>query len=313
MESTVEVIVSQAWEAPLQLLHKQFHETANDRCLLWVNPAQGDPFSSHAIEQQRKIVVPIAHPRFDQQFAPYLIELALDEYAGAELFKMSVELAWNSWTKDSLWAGNGQAIAGWVISDEAPENIARHWASHCHIHSVQGLEKLLRFHDPGVREWLWPAMTVEQQRQMLGPVSSVIAFDRQQNLMRHGLDDTHALFPHAALEQRLILSSSQWAQVNDYSTLHAAWLTWGESGPKQWEQAIFSALARATHYGIVDKKDRELFALHVLQLGSDFHDDQRLQAVWSMTGAGEFYGGALEEVTGCPADQLQDYFSKKIR
>lgn len=310
MESTVEIIASQVWEASLQLLHKQFHETANDRCLLWVNPAQGDPFSSHAIVQQRKIVVPIAHPRFDQKFAPYLIELALDEYADAELFKMSVELAWKSWTQDSLWAGNGQAIAGWIVSDEAPEKIARHWASHCYIHAVQGLEKLLRFHDPGVREWLWQAMTLEQQRQMLGPVNSVIAFDRQQKLMRHGLEGTPVPSLHAD-EQRLVLSSSQWAQINDYATLHAAWLIWGKSGQPQWEQAVFAALARATHYGIVDKKDRELFALHAMQLGSGFHDDRRLQAVWSMTSAGEFYGGALEEVTGCPADKLQDYFSKK--
>lgn len=311
MEPMIETIASQAWEAPIQLLHKQFHEMANDRCLLWVNPAQGDPFSSHAIVQQRKVVVPIAHSRFDQQFAPYLIELALDKYAGAELFRMSVELAWRSWTKDSLCAGNGQAIAGWIISDDAPEKIARHWASHCYLHAVQGLDKLLRFHDPGVREWLWPAMTVDQRRQMLGPASSVIAFDRQQTLMRHELTNVGELTPDAASGQRLFLSPAQWAQVDDYSTVHAAWLRCVKSMPIRWENAVFSALVHATQYGIVDKKDRELFALHVLQLGSGFHEDQRLQTVWRMTGAGEFYGGALEEVTGYPADQLQEYFSEK--
>lgn len=311
MEAMTETLASLAWEAPLQLLHKQFYDTAHDRCLLWVNPAQGDPFSSHAIVQKRKIVVPIAHPRFDQRFAPYLIELALDEYADAELFKMSVELAWQSWGKDSLLAGNGQTIAGWIISDAAPEDLARHWASHCYIHAVQGLEKLLRFHDPGVREWLWTVMTVDQRRQMLGPASSVIALDRRQNLMRHALDKDGASASHAASGQRLILSAAQWVQVDDYSTVHAAWLGWGKALPMLWEKAVFSALAHATRYGIVDKKDRELFALHVLQIGSDFHDDQRLQAVWRMTGAGEFYGAALEEVTGCPADQLQDYWSRQ--
>ena len=146
---------------------------------------------------------------------------------------------------------------------------------------------------------------------MLGPASCLIAFDRQQNLMRHELDHDEAPTSHAAPGPRLFLSPAQWAQVEDYSTLHAAWLRWGKAAPKGWEQAVFSALAHATRHAIVDKKDRELFALHVLQIGSGFHDDPRLQPVWRMTGAGEFYGAALEEVTGCPADQLQDYLSRK--
>lgn len=306
----------QQWLAPLQVLHRQFYELANDRCLLWVNPAQGDPFADDSLVQQRKVRVPIAHPRFDQQFAPYLVALKLDGSADAEVFKSSVRIAWQAWSDAHLLAGAGQPVAGWVLGETTPQELARHWANSCHLHQVDGLDKLLRFHDPGVREWLWPTLSARQQQQLLGPARQLVGFDRQQNLLWHamGQPQTMAQEGTPAAAQRLRLTPSQWQQVGDYATLHAAWLACRPAmASGAWQQGVLAALAQATRHNIVDRQDRELFARHALQMGAHFHADERLHAVWTLTRAGEFYGGALEEVTGCAADQLQAYLQAPLQ
>ena len=199
------------WEQSLQALHKLFLEASDDTCLLWVNPAQGDPFEDDALARERRVPVPISHPRFDPRFAPYLLPLTLHRFADADIFKRSVQLAWQSWSLDSLNFANGQPIGGWVVTSRPPAELARHWADHCHLHLRGGLTKLLRFHDPSVREWLWPTLSPAQRRQLLGP---------------------------------------------------------------------------------------------------DFHTDERLLPVWKLTAAGEFYGGAIEDVTQHAADQLHRYLTQ---
>ena len=303
------------WEQSLQALHKLFLEASDDTCLLWVNPAQGDPFEDDALARERRVPVPISHPRFDPRFAPYLLPLTLHRFADADIFKRSVQLAWQSWSLDSLKFANGQPIGGWVVTPRPAAELARHWADHCHLHLRGGLTKLLRFHDPGVREWLWPTLSPAQRRQLLGPATTLIGFDRQQHLMFHQIDGDA---PPTDAGARLTLDPQQWAQVDDYAALHAAWLQWRQEagqGPADestaWRApAIFSALGHASGYGIHDAQDRELFALHALRLGPDFHTDERLQPVWKLTAAGEFYGGAVEDITQHAADQLHRYLTQ---
>lgn len=302
------------WLPHLQALHRRFLETAGDTCLLWVNPAQGDPFESDELVEACRVRVPILHPRFDPQFAPYLVSLVLNRFADAEVFKRSVQLAWDAWSMSRLQAGNGQPVCGWIIGATKPEELARHWASHCHLHKDGGLDKLLRFHDPAVREWLWPALSVAQQRQLLGPARALVSFTRQRKLLSHELAEPER-HEHTAgtLPGKLVLTSQLWGQVDDYATVHAAWMN-AISTPGGLDAAdefdprpVLQALAQATQYGITDSHDRALFATHALQCGAKFHTDLRLQKVWPLTKDGEFYGGALEEVTGVPVDQLHKF------
>lgn len=307
------------WLPHLQALHRRFFETAGDTCLLWVNPAQGDPFEDNELVKASRVRVPILHPRFDPQFAPYLVPLVLDRFADADVFKRSVQLAWDAWSLPSLQAANGQPVCGWIIGATAPEELARHWASHCHLHKDGGLDKLLRFHDPGVREWLWPALSVAQQRQLLGPARTLLSFNRQRALLSHELaepqgdGDGHTA---GAIPGRLVLTSQQWQQIDDYATVHAAWLNAiaapsGLDAPGGFDpRPVLQALAHATQYGVTDAQDRTLFATHALQCGANFYLDPRLQKVWDLTKDGDFYGGALEEVTGVPADQLRDFLAR---
>jgi hypothetical protein len=302
--------------AHLQTLHRQLYDSALDRCLLWVNPAQGDPFEGDALVQERKVRVPISHPRFDLKYAPYLAPLDLSRSADAEVFKASVRMAWDAWTLPSLLALRGQPIGGWVVTDVAPAALAQYWASHCHLHVAGGLHKLLRFHDPSVREWLWPALDTAQQRRLLGPARLLIGIDRQQNLMQQSQRAQAESEPAPAQPLNLKLTEPQWAQVEDYAVLHSAWLAWCEEQPRNrasldsaggWRKGLFAALQQATQFGIVDPQDRELFARHALQLGADFYTHEKLNTVWGKTRAGEFYGGAVEEVSGLPVDELQTY------
>lgn len=322
MNQTSALALPKSWEGHLQTLHRQLCESADDQCLLWVDPAQGDPFAGNPLVEERCVRVPIAHPHFDVQFAPYLVPLNLSKSPDAELFKTSVHMAWEAWTMASLRACNGQAIAGWAVSKDTPKALAQHWADYCHIHKFNGLNKLLRFHDPSVREWLWPTLSPLQQRQLLGPAQRLIALSRQQNLMQQNAAGTAKdisadhLAKDESVSQKLTLTAAQWTQVENYATVHAAWLEScgrhpeyraGLEQKKAWEQGIFAALQQASQYGIHDPQDRQLFAVHALQIGSDFHAHGKLQAVWKRTRAGDFYGGALEEESEHTADQLQTY------
>jgi hypothetical protein len=312
----------QGWEATLQILHRQIYDSTDSKCLLWVNPAQGDVFAENTAVKKRQVRVPISHVRFDPQFAPYLVELDLSKFVDADIFNASVEMAWNAWTHGSLSAHNGQPIAGWIEAIGAPSDLAQYWAQHCYLHPLNGLTKLLRFHDPGVREWLWPTLSPAQKRQLLGPVRKLMAFGREQCLVQQGIDeipDAERLTP-ASLDSRFCLTAHQWSEVEDYATLHAAWLHWGGTDPEKrsllaeksnWAEKTLAALRYATRYGIEDPEDRRLFATHALQIGDNFHTHSKLQSVWQKTREGDFYGGALEELTGLPVGQLAIYLKNQ--
>lgn len=316
----------EGWLPHLQTLHRQFYEQADDRCLLWVNPAQSDPFADDPLVDERRVRVPIQHPNFDVRFAPYLVPLDLGRSADADVFKRSVARAWNDWELQNLEAFNGQAIGGWIACDQSIQSLVQHWAVNCHIHRIGDFTKLLRFHDPGVREWLWPTLTPLQQRQMLGPAAAVTAFNRRQLLMRHAMAPSSEGSRNTEAEwngdepSKLWLTHTQWAQIDDYAVVHQAWLRqrvsasgndWNSVIHGTWEQPVLSALQAATRYGICEAQDREIFAWHALQLGAEFIEHEKMQSVWRKTAAGEYYGAACEEVSSGPVEKLWCYLHGK--
>lgn len=302
-----------SWELHLQTLHKQFYEQAHDQCVLWVNPAQFDLFSENDLVQERKVRVPISHPRFDQQFAPYLVLLNVAKSPDADVFKTSVQAAWEAWNINSLQAFQGQPICGWIMTDTMPAELARYWGASCHLHQQSGLTKLLRFHDPSVREWLWPSLSPEQQHTLMGPANTVWAFNRQLALMRHDTPTDIQQNSTSTETPRLTLNAKQWVQIDDYAALHAAWLELSQidSDRRQaldknlgWAQQTLAAMEEASGYGISNATDRQIYALHALRLGSNFHLHPQFRAVWQKTLAGDFYGGAVEEVFKVGAFEL---------
>jgi hypothetical protein len=300
------------WHALLEQLHHHFHAETHYQCLLWVDPAQADPFQGNSLVEEVRVRTPIRHPRFDRLRAPYVVPLNLSRSVDAVLFRDSVEMAWLSWGTEHLGAMRGQPICGWVSAGSSAKALTGHWGRHCHLHVRPRQAKLLRFQDPGVREWLWPALSETQRRAMLGPAAAVHAIGRGRNLIHHGCADgaTPTLFE--GRYPPLQLNEAQWDQMEDYAILHAAWLTWrnsrsGEMSVSQepgWERPILGALTQATRLGLRDAPERELFALHALQLGAGFHQYPQLQEIWRKTQAGDFYGNAIEEVTGRSGDEF---------
>lgn len=309
--------IDAAWRKLAGQLHRHFEVTAQHRCLLWVDPAQADPFEGHDSVEQLRVRIPIRHPRFNPLRAPYVVPLDLSRSADGDLFNSSVELGWRSWSTEYLNAMLGQPVCGWVRAAVDARAVTRHWGTQCHLHLFKRQTRLCRFHDPSVREWLWPTLDKTQQRALLGPAAEILAIGRTQQLIHHTCGDPigfpssssnseQGRFPQLQLDQRT------WEQLDDYATVHAAWLIWRNSADSQaalpqaagWQRHIFHALAQASQLGIRDAPERELFALHALQMGADFYRNSELDGIWRQTRAGGVYGITVEEVMGCPADQL---------
>ena len=308
------------WKSILLSLQERFTDVADSRWLLWINRAQGDPFE--AISENRKVEVPILHPRFDLRFALYLLELDLTSSDDVELLEISVQLAWEAWGRENLKSRCGQPIAGWVSTAVTPKELARHWATFTHLHVHDRHSKILRFHDPGVREWLWLMLSAAQQKQLLGPASCISAVDRCQNLMHHMPPTTAATRANTRStateprDQKLTLTEDQWNRVEDFAIVHAAWIESHENreinstAPQpDWHADIFPALLQATQYGLAHPQDRELFATHVLQMGGEFHCHPKMQAIWTRTRDGDPYAFAIDEVLGRVGWGLPQYLA----
>ena len=162
-----------SWETCYDELHNRFSNEAHGQCFVWINPAQSDPFNDDDFAISRRVQMPITHPRFDRNSGPYLIHLDLASSADEDIFRVSVEKAWDAWTIENLEAMQGQPICGWIAASVGPEDIAHHWARRCHLHKRGKLTRFLRFHDPGVREWLWPCLTKNQRSALIGPANSI--------------------------------------------------------------------------------------------------------------------------------------------
>lgn len=269
------------------------------QCLLWVNPAQRDPYADHALVAPRRVRVPIANELFARELAPYFVPLDLMTPGDADLFTDSAQRAWESWTMESLNASRGHAICGWVTTQCAPAQLASHWGNYCHLHGHAGKIKLLRFHDPGVREWLWPTLDAAQKQPLMRHAACLYGIGRDQDVMRH------ACAPGAAAASAFRLTDRQWQQVGDYAAVHAAWLACpiAQCTPFS-EQAVLGALTHAAGYGVTQDTERALYALHALQLGHHFHKDTRMRSVWEQTRAGSYYGSAIEEKFACLPNEL---------
>ena len=230
MINQTDTIEQTDWSDFVEQLHKYFYEHAAEQCLLWVNPAQADPFNDDALVNEQRIRVPISHRRFDVLLGPYLVPLDLSRSADSDLLRASVEMAWDAWTPDHLEAMGGQPISGWVATTEEPSALANHWAMRCHLHQQNGLSKFLRFHDPSVREWLWHSFTQIQKRAVLGSASRLFAIGRDQILLSHDAEESaYSPSQHAGEVAKLLplkLDNLQWDQVHDYATAHAAWVAW---------------------------------------------------------------------------------------
>ncbi|MGL5181660.1 DUF4123 domain-containing protein [Herbaspirillum huttiense] len=203
--------------------------------------------------------MPIKHPRFDLRYAPYLVQLDLSRNEDSDVLARSVELACSTWSLESLRNMNGHPICGWVATSASSSQLGHYWARTCHLHYRQGLAKLLRFHDPAVREWLWPSLEARQRRLMLGPAETIFSISRTGELLAQGQATGGDIHGNEALPtEALILTEHQWGEVENYAAVHAAWLDLCSANPTcrellsrkpGWHCAVLDALQIAPSYG----------------------------------------------------------------
>lgn len=306
----------------IQNLHRHFSTHSESRCLLWINPVLQDPFDSSEVDQDRRVRFPVAHANFDPLLGPYLVTLDLARRHDSDLLERSVEWAWAGWTLEQLQRMRGQSVCGWITCSVSANDLARHWAASCYLHRWNGLDTLLRFHDPGVREWLWPMLDAQQRHTLLGPAQSIWAIGRQHSLLvqERSPEDLTAIASAPSM-MRLQLRADQWSGVSDFANVHAAWQQlcsqdslWADRLAMQagWPQRTFHSLQHASRYGLHDARCRTLFARHALEIGMDFHLAPLLAPVWLKTAEGVPYGRALEDVIHDRPDLLAGIFRKGL-
>jgi hypothetical protein len=207
------------WTSHFEKLLSICHEQGNGQCILMINPAQRDLFAENDFVQKQKVIVPIEHPRFDPKFAPYLVPLNITDDQQREIVQHSVQAADEDWSLDNLEAFGGQSVCAWVLTQAPIEQLAQYWAKTTFIHRHNNLDKLLRWHDPSVREWLYPLLNPAQINQLLGPADLLYSMGRKQTLIVHAKTrDTSPLPAH------LQLNPAQWQAVESFALLHAGWV-----------------------------------------------------------------------------------------
>lgn len=251
------------------------HEQGNDQCVLMINTAQFDLFAEDEFVQKHKVIVPIAHPRFDQKYVPYLVQLNITDESQAAILQRSVDQAYEDWSLDNLEAFGGQAICAWVLTKAPIEQLAQYWAKTTFVHRHNNQDKLLRWHDPSVREWLYPILSPAQIDQLLGPADQLYSMGRKQKLIDHTKTrDTSPLPPH------LQLNVVQWQAIESFALLHAGWVQacieyddFRERFTQEYHpiRLYVDSLETAKQLGIEGEEHLKQFVKLAWQYGPDFY------------------------------------------
>jgi Domain of unknown function (DUF4123) len=251
------------------------HEQGDDQCVLMINTAQFDPFAEDEFVQKNKVIVPIAHPRFDQKYAPYLVQLNITDESQAAILQRSVDRAYEDWSFDNLEAFGGQAICAWVLTKEPVEQLAEDWAKTTFVHRHNNVDKLLRWHDPSVREWLWPMLHQSQQSQLLGLAERLYSIGRKQHLIVQS--KPQEAVPNTA---HLELNQIQWQAIENFALLHAGWVQacieyddFRERFTQEYHpiQPYVDSLEVAKQLGIEGEEHLKQFVKLAWQYGPDFY------------------------------------------
>lgn len=175
-------------QAAAESLHRLFASRHGDneayRCYVLIDPSRRnavqDEVFAEFVSATNAPLEPIRwrHPKLVPQHRPLLLPLDLSKHDASEVLLASLRMATEDLQPASLQQGQGQRIAGWLLSPAEPLTLARHLGAL----SVQdlpaglpvfaGRRRSLRFHDPLVWPVLWQLSRPEQRAALLGPVSN---------------------------------------------------------------------------------------------------------------------------------------------
>lgn len=295
-----------AVEAQVKQLRANFAKHPWLRCLLVVDPSKRD--LKHDEEQQGSLAklerafVPVDHDGFPEAHRPYLVELDLSDRDGIARLTTSVRLAFEDRRPESMAAGLGQRIGGWLATSASAIDVAEHWSRHVLQYDEELRAFVVRFYDSRALSLIWPILLEPQQRALLGPVNHWYALDACSQPCAY----TRAVRSQAALS----LTSAQWQSIHRHGLINRALALYSMSVgrqplPAEVEVAQTSA-ARAERYGLSDDDDQIAFIGHALTWHPQFDQHPKVLEILGARAPKDFYTAVIGDLAAEDVDAIRN-------
>lgn len=243
------------------------------------------------------------------EMAPALLPLDATIAADSALIRSSLELALHELPSTQLAQGGGRVIAAWLECDGEPEPtqaaLRRHLARTMFARRADGRIEWLRWYDPAVLWVLWPRLSAEQQRLLLGPVRRhwlLTPSGALQCLSATTDPSSQAAKPTSATTEQIEFTATQWAVIDAIGALNLALVQACASelddiALARYRDVGMSALARAQQAGFTDRQDLAVYASKAITCHPEFDRHaivaQRLRAAQP----GDFFSATVDDIT----------------
>ncbi len=243
------------------------------------------------------------------EMAPALLPLNADTAADSALLRSSLELALHELPSARLAQGGGRVIATWLECDGEPQAaqtaLRRHIAHTMFARRASGRIEWLRWYDPAVLWVLWPRLSVEQQRLLLGPVRRCWLLAPSGTLQC--LSPTTVLSPQAATAMAaatgpIEFTATQWAAIDAIGALNLALVQanaseFDDAGLMRARDAGMSALARAQRAGFMDREDLAVYACRAMTCHPVFDEHTEVAQRLNALKPGDYFSACIDDLT----------------
>lgn len=228
--------------------------------------------------------IPLRIPLLPEAMRPYLVPVALQQGMPATVSAVAVDMALHDKSAQALAAGRTQRCCAWIWTsldaDALRRNLERHAIASCpasHSH-----RRWLRYYDPMVLDVLWALLADESRASLLSGVEQWAYVDRWGVLS--------VIEPPSA--EPSPSPTIDWPRVAMIGALNQAWIHASSRGTTLQKQCFLElqqSMWTAAEASMQDTADRDLFALHALDLGPGFHRHPIVQSALAAVADGARY------------------------
>lgn len=274
------------------------------RCVLAIDPRQRDLTRDDGRESFASLPradVVIDHDTFPETHRPYLLELDLSTPAGVDVLAQSVRAAFEDRRPESMAAGLGQRVGGWLASHASLDEVAAHWSRLVLQRDVSGRACVLRFYDSRALALLWTVLSQVQQQTMLGPVRAWHVLDAGARPSVH-LASSNA-------RANFMLSAAQWQEIHRHGLINRALALHARACNRQLEpgeiETAIAAAARAERYGLIDRDDQVAFIGHALAWHPQFDQHPKVLQLLGRRATDDFYTAEIGQLSANEIEEIR--------
>lgn len=295
-------------ESMIAALTAWFSRHKHRYCLLAVDPSQRDLINGDADADAKapfaglhRSIVVIDHDEFPATHRPYLLQLDLSTSEGMEALALSVRVAFEDRRPESMAAGLGQRVGGWLASSASLDEVSAHWSRLVLQRNQSGHACALRFYDSRALALLWTTLSPAQQQTLIGPVTAWHVLDG-------GAMPTVHLASSAA-RTNFMLSAEQWQAIERHGLVNRALALHAQAcgrQPSLDEIAVsVAAAARAERYGLTDRNDAIAFIGHALAWHPQFDSHPTVLQLLSRREVADFYTSAAAQLSAEEIEEIR--------